>query len=258
MLEKIKIKLANEKLKKNPKKRFMIISKVISAKNQLFRNPKGRENCFLDKYKAVYIPIPRVANTSFKKMFLQVNSRKKLLSNKMKKIHDSFNFPKLPEKDLLSNKYFKFTFVRNPYDRLVSCYLATIKKSGITNEGFYRGVHRGLLENSKKFNSEMSFDEFAEVVSEIPDDKSNEHFKSQYTFLYRKGKFLPNFVGKLENLEKDLKEIFSTLKIKRVVFPEKLNSSKEKANYRKYYSDKTKKIVKKRYEKDLKLLKYKF
>jgi len=189
---------------------------LFGLKDKLLKRPERRETCFIKKYNAIYFPIHKVANTSLKKLFYELNYDKRINTSNMRKIHKTSNFPKLPEGALFSKKYFKFAFVRNPYDRIVSFYVSSTKRSaGKTNEGFYKGVHRGLLELSKEFYSGISFKEFVKLISKLPDEVANEHFKSQNIFLMRKGRLIPDFVGKIENLKKDLEIIYLKLKIKK-------------------------------------------
>lgn len=63
-----------------------------------------RQGMVFEKYKAIYFPIPKVACSSIK-VFLT----------------DFAEFS-LDDLDKFKN-YFKFAFVRNPWDRLVSCYI---------------------------------------------------------------------------------------------------------------------------------------
>ena len=77
------------------------------------------------------------------------------------------------------NHYFKFCFVRNPWDRLVSCYKNKISfdesaKGTQVENNFIR-----YLKKIKAFKQGMTFDEFVDVVSSIADEKSESHFERQ-------------------------------------------------------------------------------
>ncbi|MEX0919953.1 MAG: sulfotransferase family 2 domain-containing protein [Candidatus Pacearchaeota archaeon] len=104
----------------------------------------------------------------------------------------------------------------------------------------------------------MPFKEFVKVISKIPDEKSDSHFRSQYKFLTNnEGNLFTEFIGKFENLEKDYKKICEIMGIKN---PPKLKHERKskRKNYRKYYDEETKKLVAERYKKDLELFGYRF
>src|SRR5215203_6131416 len=66
------------------------------------------------------------------------------------------------------DNYFKFAFVRNPWDRLVSCYCQKLNPNG-----------PGLklpVDNDIELYPGMSFPAFVEAVHAIPDGEANPHF----------------------------------------------------------------------------------
>ena len=74
------------------------------------------------------------------------------------------------------NRYFKFALVRNPYDRLVSCYFDKIVNLRI-DEG-ERGIYKGFWRYNK-FYPQMPFDEFMKVVYSTKEKIVDNHLKSQ-------------------------------------------------------------------------------
>lgn len=82
--------------------------------------------------------------------------------------------------------YFRFTFVRNPWTRLYSCYLAKVRAK--SNRHFRR---LGLAQC-------RTFEEFALRVCDIPDDKADPHIQSQDAMLTYRGSFLPDRVYRFE------------------------------------------------------------
>ena len=79
-----------------------------------------------DKYKIVYCFIPKVACTQWNKVFLALDNRPDVTDRNV--IHDDKNFKFLSrdysteEVDLRLRTYFKFVFVRDPLERLLSAY----------------------------------------------------------------------------------------------------------------------------------------
>jgi len=199
-------------------------------------------NLLIIRKRYVYIALPKVACTSLKKAFRRCGAE---------------SISKAKEKIILKdNKYFKFSFVRNPYDRIVSCW-----KNKVQNPQVRETVGNNMYMGFYKYDNivgGMTFKEFVKSISELPDEESNSHFKSQYTFLTDKnGKLFVDFIGKFENLEKDYKKMCKRIGVKKIPKLEHKRRSKRK-HYREYYDEKTKKLITERYKKDLELFGYKF
>jgi hypothetical protein len=147
------------------------------------------------------------------------------------------------------NRYFKFTVVRNPFDRLVSAYLF-MKKGGI-NEKDKRWAERNLAPYA-------DFDAFVKGWVNRRNIWSGLHFRPQTSFICVK-KNLPglDFVGYLENLPADFDFICRKLQIKSSLVEANRNRSREE-NYTEYYTDETRAIVAAAYADDLRVLGYNF
>ncbi len=154
------------------------------------------------------------------------------------------------------DQYYKFSFVRNPWARLVSEY---------------------------KFRNHHVFFTFKDFVEKhFPEPGQTDpyrHVVPQYDFLYSpEGKLLVDFVGKFENLQADFDQVASHLQIEDSALPHvnktKKNSGygpkwklrrflmsfkqKDHKSYVDYYDDALRDKVAKLYEKDIETFKYQF
>lgn len=94
---------------------------------------------------------------------------------------------------------YTFTFVRNPFDRLVSAYKSKfIKDLEIPWKKFEYEKYLFWI-----FNKDESFESFVDKVCNIPDWLADRHFKSQYSCVYTHWKSLVDFVGKFESINND-------------------------------------------------------
>tara|TARA_B100001093_G_scaffold517782_1_gene600385 strand:- start:1013 stop:1591 length:579 start_codon:yes stop_codon:yes gene_type:complete len=134
------------------------------------------------------------------------------------------------------NTFFKFAFVRNPFDRAVSIVEYWNKRS------------------KKKGGPTFDFIDFftGGISSEfIIKDRFFSKYGSQYDFT--KG---CNFIGKVENLQEDFNIICDKIRITRQELPHK-NKSKHK-HYTEYYNDEAKRVIAELYARDIEAFNYKF
>lgn len=148
---------------------------------------------------------------------------------------------RIPKK---KTSYFCFAIVRDPYERLASCYRAKFNKVDESKFMFSNYLF-GFLKNDD------SFEEFVRKVSKIPDILCDRHFKAQNKIVFASGKKM-DFIGKFENLPSDFEEIrerydFADLPM--------LNKSSGRTASD-LFSDETRALASKRYEKDFELFGY--
>lgn len=184
------------------------------------------------KHKFIFTHIPKCAGSS---------------------IHESlggkgYSNHKTLEEDLMTSKqakhYFKFTFVRNPWDRFISAYFY-FKKYGRDGNG---DVKMGNIVN--RYNS---FKDFVLNFNKIPaSDWVYPHFKEQINWVCGNH----DFIGKSENLQQDFNIICEKIGIPKQQLLH-TNKSNHK-HYTDYYDDETRQIVAEKYAKDIQCFNYKF
>jgi chondroitin 4-sulfotransferase 11 len=143
-------------------------------------------------------------------------------------------------------KYYKFTFVRNPYTRLISCY-----KNKILNE---KDKKRPYFKQNlfKQILKSKSFDDFIKSVCKIPDRISDMHFISQYYYIYKGNNPIVDFVGKFETLQKDFKYIKDKFNLESLPHCNKTS----KSDWMNNYTLETAELVYNRYKNDFKAFGY--
>jgi hypothetical protein len=134
------------------------------------------------------------------------------------------------------NEFFKFGFVRNPWDWQVSLYYQMLKDK--------KNHQHNLVKSMKNFDEYIRW-------------RVKEDLHLQKEFFYDKdGNCMVDYIGKFENLEKDFNEV-----CRRIGVNAKLphsNKGKRRNDYRDYYTKETKKLVEEGFKEDIKLFGYEF
>ncbi len=147
------------------------------------------------------------------------------------------------------NKYFKFSIVRNPWDRLVSAYF--FMKSG--------GAHKKDLdwaeENLGSFTDFPTFVKYGLPLAKI---QTWPHFRPQVEFLKGQNEKIElDYIGRFENIENDFDYIRKRLGVKTELLY--VNRTKSKRDpYQTYYSDEIREIAAEVYKEDIEAFDYKF
>lgn len=189
---------------------------------------KGKDLIYLVNSKVAQTAITNTAGNTLKKEYSKIDTkfgeRKYTLSPTEK-------------------TYYSFTFVRNPFERLYSCYYSKyIADKKYDKErldfDYYMG---GIIKKDK------GFPHFVKTISKIPDALADRHFKSQYSLIYKESILPIDFIGRYENINEEFKIIQKRFNLDPLPH---LNPSGKK-NWRSAYTPELVNIVKKRYEKDL-------
>ncbi|GAB4214754.1 MAG: hypothetical protein OHK0012_13410 [Synechococcales cyanobacterium] len=138
------------------------------------------------------------------------------------------------------HSFYRFSFVRNPWDRVVSLYT-------------FRRTSRKKFTNAKKYEKAMS-----QSFSEFVEDFCGRRFLSQAErlFLDPQGNLDMDFVGKMENLDQDLPIVLKNLGIPNNSVPRKNRTRHD--HYVSLYDSHTKKLVADAFAKDIELFQYRF
>lgn len=146
------------------------------------------------------------------------------------------------------NEYFKFTVVRNPWDRLVSAYFF-LKEGGFNQK------------DKEWFDKHLSqYQDFEHFVKEWVNESNifrGIHFKPQYEFITINNKIVVDKIYKIENLDEAVVDFNEKLN-RDIKITHKNKTAKRSNGYREYYNETTKEIVNRVYRKDIMLLDYQF
>lgn len=201
----------------------------------------------LDDKKLLYIVISKVACTSIKATIgknygIQSNESRGLDIHTKKEWNRIFGKLNKPYSD-----YFKFTFVRNPFSRLVSCYNDRVITKTPDHSYHFKSYPISIPPN-------ISFSDFIHRIVNIPDYLADRHFKSQSYSIYRNDTITPDFIGKLESLSEDWKKIANLFQLPDTI--ESLNkgtmkNTPEKLDFRTFYNPQLVAMVYEKYKQDI-------
>lgn len=209
------------------------------------------------EYKFIFIHLNRTGGTSIEKLF----------NSEADKEVDGFNIIEDPNKHLSAKQtmeiypeefktYFKFSFVRNPWDLVVSRY----------HWSRYQKINGQPLIPSDTFNK------FMQRMAILHDDLRNydekldgpawiylQSLRNQISRISIDSRIVMDFVGKFENLENDWKLICQNS----LNLPEKFHTlphvfKSRRQDYRAYYDENSKKTVSDWFARDIEKFKYTF
>ena len=187
------------------------------------------------KLKCIFVEIPKTGSTSIRSIIGE---------------------PKAPHLTILQlqnqvtkqqfEEYFKFAFVRNPWDRELSLYKYITRK-----KNSWHPYH-------KRFCQFGNFSAFLKGMKQFPKDNSTRVRKAtQLDFLTgSKGEVIVDFIGRFENLQEDFNFVCDKTGIPQQKLPHK-NKTNHK-HYTKYYDHETREIIAEKYSKEIEYFGYEF
>ena len=196
---------------------------------QLIQEQSATEKC-------MFVHIPKCAGTSVRQSLFGRGGGHRPLEN--------FRTMVPPE---LFDQCFKFTFVRNPWDRLVSAFFFMQKCDVERNQRFARR-HLCVFKD---------FDSFVRQWVTRKNIWSFTHFLPQHHFICIDRRLGVDFVGFYENLAEDFATIAKKMNRPTGLCDANRLGGRAK-DYRQYYNDETRDIVAKAYAEDIALLGYSF
>lgn len=158
------------------------------------------------QYKYIYVETPKVACSTIKLTLQRLELNNTSFNREdFQDIHVREFSPLLSPKQVASfpmlvqdNRFFKFCFVRNPYDRLLSCYLDKIS-SGSHQK---KKVLKALGYNEADLTRTVSFEQFVEVVAQQSVEEMDNHWRLQCAQVM--ADVIPyDFIGRFENFVED-------------------------------------------------------
>lgn len=157
--------------------------------------------------KTIFIHIPRTGGTSFLSVFSD-NIFREHYTYKVFMYSDPQKFA----------KYFKFAFVRNPYDRLFSVYKYLLQGGNKKSDVVFQKLIR---------EENLSFEQF--VMDFVDAERIHEIalLRPQYLYIFNQNKeCMVDFIGSFEDIISDSKYVMDKLKISKRL-PHKNKSNKD-------------------------------
>jgi len=235
------------------------------------------------KHKFIFIHVPKCAGTSIERALgYKVGAHKNekgeiyphpdpqhwningILDPSFCKYHTKITGEQL-DKTVVEN-YYKFTFVRNPWDKLVSWYhhhepimlkskTQTVYPYPVTDSNFRKWIRGGMKthwdyfprygwprEMKKKLEWRQRW-KWSDPISNLA------WLDNSYDIEY-------DFIGRFENLHDDYEKVCNDLNIPVKKLPHHTRSKHR--HYTEYYDDETKQIVAEKYAKDIEYFGYEF
>ena len=187
------------------------MEKKIVALKEIFKFPYQTANYLLNisnKYNYIYFENPKVGCSTIKRTLQIMETNDKTLLDM--DVHNKTKSPLLSPLQLVNpithhlKSHFKFSFVRNPYTRILSCYLDKI----VGNE-WERNIRLPKIGYSP--NDNLTFEEFLLAIRKFPIEKWDIHWMPQ-TILLAHNKVKMDFIGRLEYFDLDFKKVIAFLK----------------------------------------------
>jgi hypothetical protein len=223
----------------------LYVQHIRPAKFNRFQEQRGSQSsddysCHVfDEHRCIFVHIPKSAGVSVSRS----------LFGNLAGAHQSLKKYRIMFAPKEFSEYFKFTFVRNPWDRLVSAFFF-LKNGGLTASD--------KRWSNKNLSAYPDFDAFVRNGIQQKNIRSFAHFRPQCDFICLKRKQPGvDFIGYFENLRADFAHVAQRLNLNSTLL-EFNRTPYRKKDYREYYTDETRQIVARFYADDIEMLGYSF
>ena len=212
-------------------------------------SPAGGKPIACESLRLVYYAIPKTGCTTVKSLLLEAEGHAVPDDDEM--IHSYYEKNEPNASAPRFRDYFRFTFVRNPWDRLVSCYCNKVLEMRPGNFHSFNFLYNLNF-------AQMSFADFVRFVCRVPDDLSEPHFRLQSNFF---GLGEVDFVGRFERFPDDLAQVIERAglgdKARKWCDRQQMRSTRS-GHYADYYNAKTRRLVAARFRDDIERFDYRF
>ena len=199
----------------------------------------------IPEYKAIYIHIPKTAGNSISDAIDGLPKCNPLAEYKGKqpKHIRAWELRRLTG-DKMWNSHFKFAFVRNPWDQMVSCYNWWLQ---VAPQWEKNDEVVAAIRNAGDFNGFMQLRYGREMINDF--DGSTFDWISD-----ENGSLIVDYVARFEGLQDDWREICRQMGAPYKPLPH-LNRT-ARAHYRDYYTSETRDFIAKRFHRTIEMFGY--
>ena len=178
-----------------------ILTKTV---RRLFSPNRERDFILLPQHSIAYARVPKAANSAIK---LSLHDLLFGEQRRVRKVNRDEFWRNLPDDraqvlsaaEMLRDhpNAFVFTFTRNPFSRVASCYFDKLILSD----------EKRTAHGMRGFSADMSFAQYVDRIASLDDDHINKHLCSMSSILIHEGTLVPQFVGRTENVLEDWRRL---------------------------------------------------
>lgn len=206
--------------------------------------------------KFVFLQIPKTASDSVCEALLSLTNKKKMMDELANRsiFAGCFHHATLDQIETKTktnyNDYFVFTFVRNPFDRVLSEYLYIPKYlKKIENREIRKCCKTLTTYTAESFLYKYpTFSDFVRSMIFINGHETSQHVYTDHSAV--------DFIGRFESLQQDFDTVCDKINVSRKQLPH--NNKSKHRHYTEYYDDEARAIVSQKYAKDIEYFGYKF